>query len=89
MHDAVLSRCLHRELRVCHQKRNKVFDTQPWSTQGDRVPASKLGNADKTVPHQHSSFEKRCTVEWEAPNQASSRMKDSIQTGSQHQRWAN
>ena len=34
MHDAAQSRCLHGELRVCHQKRNEALDAQPGSTQG-------------------------------------------------------
>ena len=47
--------CLHGELRVCHQKRNEVLDGQPGSIQGDKVPASKLGNMEETVPHQNSN----------------------------------
>src|SRR6218665_1405530 len=54
MHDAAWSRCLHGELRVCHQKRNEALDAQPGSTQGDRVPASKMGQSreDSAIPAQ-------------------------------------
>src|SRR6218665_1133719 len=53
-------------LRVSHQKRNGALDDQPGSIQGDRVPASKLGQCreDSATPAQQLC--KRCAVEWKA-----------------------
>jgi len=48
MHGAAESRCLHGELRVCQQKGNEAYDCQPGSIQGDRIPASKLGQCPQS-----------------------------------------
>src|SRR6218665_671715 len=50
-------------------------DAVAWSIQGDRGPAGNWGNAEKTVPHQHSNSVKdvlpngKCNVSW-SPLQA-------------------
>jgi len=49
MHGAAESRCLHAELRVCHQNGNEAYDGQPGSIQGDRIPGSKLGQCREDI----------------------------------------